>query len=255
MPATFVIRKIAYHYSDEYLYVHTPGSIENIFSSKEEAYKKWHELERERLEEVDLGDTEQLSPCSREYLKEALEFKAYWKRKFNEEIVQIDEYGNVYCERDTRLPKDLSDQEIEEIRDVLKLNFYEITEYENAPAFYAIWLKDKMKYHEYLGTPYFYSTYIQALEAVKSKMNDLLEKKEIKGTLREISHSPLLLQSLINHSNTISYDKDKKLLTTNYINQNEAIALNELLKDKLFEIKEIPMSMVENIDNWAFEEM
>jgi len=130
MNKTYVIRKIAYHYSDDHLYVHTLGGIENTFSSEEEAKNEFLRLERAALESTDLGDTAQLSGCSNDFINEAKRFKSYYKRKFNEDIVKINEYGTIFCERGTTIPKGLSDEDILSIRQTLNMKYYELSEYE-----------------------------------------------------------------------------------------------------------------------------
>jgi hypothetical protein len=80
-------------------------------------------------------------------------------------------------------------------------------------------------------------------------------RKTLKGTFEELSNNPIFLKSLVNSSDKIEYDEDKGELRTKYPSKDESIALNELLKQKVFEIKEIPISMVENIEHWTYEQM
>jgi len=253
MNKTYVIRKIAYHYSDDHLYVHTIGGIENTFQSEDEAKTEFLRLEREALEGCDLGDTAQLSGCDNNYLKEAMAFKRYYKQKFGEDVVKVNEYGTIFCERGTTIPKGLSDDDIIYIRKILDLKFYELSSFEGNPIFYGIWLNETNSFQEYCGAPYFFSTYSEALKKAKENLNFMT--KTLKGTFEELSNNPIFLKSLVNSSDKIEYDENRKELITKYPSKDESIALNELLKEKVFEIKEIPISMVENIEHWTFEQM
>lgn len=253
MSKTFVIRKIAYHYSDDHLYVHTVGGIENTFTSEDEAKAEFLRLERQALENCDLGDTAQLSGCNNDYTKEAMAFKRYYKQNFGEDIVKINEYGTISCERGTSIRKGLSDNDILYIRKVLGLKFYELSSFEGSPVFYGIWLNETNQFHEYCGAPYFFSTYTEALQKAKEYLTYM--GKTLNGELNELSNNPIFLKSLINSSDQFEYDYDKMILTVKYPSIDELIALNELLKIKVFEIKEIPISMIENIEHWTYEQM
>ena len=255
MNKTFVIRKMAYHYNDEHLFVHTLGGIENTFTSEEEAKSEFLRLERSALEEIDLGDTAQLSGCSKDFLKEATNFKSYYKRKFNQDIVKINEHGTIHCERGTTIPKGLSDDDILQIRRTLDLKFYELSSYDGEPKFYGIWLKEESKFKEYCGAPYFYDNYAEALKAIRSELTYHFHNKKIPGSLESLTKNPSFLKSLISNSNNLEYDTSNQTLKVKYLNQDEATALNELLNSKPHEIKEISYSNVKDIEHWIYEEM
>ncbi len=256
MSKTFVIRKMAYLYNDEYLFVHTPGSIENTFSTEEEAKSMLLKLEREAFQQISLSDIEALSGVSLNFIKEGRAFKAFCEKRFGEGIVKMDKNGNVFCEPGTQLPKELNDEDILEIRNILGVKFYELSEYEGTPVFYGIWLIEEGKFKDYCTAPYFFNSYTDASKALRRGLPTLLRRKKIEGTLEEISESPVLLKSLINSSDKLLYNETQKVLSmTRTLHEDEAIALNELLKEKLFEIREIPMSEVENIENDCYEIM
>ena len=257
MKNTYIIRKVAYHYSDEYLYVHTLGNIESTFENEEDAKRELIRLEREALEKIELNDVEQLSPCSNTYHKEALAFKHFYKQKIGEDIVKISEYGNAFCERDVRISKDLSDEDILTIRRMLNLKFYELTEYTSKPVFYGVWINRDNKFLEYLGEPYFFNSYTEGIKEARKRLSyQLSESNSPKGTLSELSNHPVLLKGFINNVRGIEYNEEEKELNIKYgIKPDELIGLNELLKEKVFEIREIPISRIEHINQWHFEEM
>lgn len=253
MSKKFVIRKIAYHYSDDHWFFHTIGGIQGIFDSEEIARKEFLRLEREALESVDLGDTAQLSGCDNTYLKEALEFKSYYRSTFGEDIVRQGAHGMLSCERGTYLPKGLRDEELLKVRKMLDLKFYELYAFENEPVFYGVWIKKQGKFMEWFNAPYFYNTYAEALDNAHQSMSNTLSRSSFKGSLEELSESPVLLSSLVNTSNQIEYDVDQKELRTKFLQKGDAIALHELLKEKAFEIREIPLAEVQRIDPEIYE--
>lgn len=255
MNKTFVIRKIAYHYSDDYLYVHTIGGIEAIFQDEAEARSAFMKLERAALENADLGDIDPLSGCSNEYTERALKFKRYSKRNFERDIVKVDEYGTVYSERGTKLPRGLSDTMLLEIREILGLKFYELSQYVGEPFFYGIWENESDKFLSYGNAPYFYNSFIDALKKLKSQLRNYFMNKTFVGAMDELSDNPAFLQSLINSSDKLSYNEQEQTLSSKYLSEDQAVALNELLKVKGFEIRSLPLAEVQDIDHWTYEEM
>jgi len=193
-----------------------------------------------------------LSGCGNGFLNEARAFRDYYEQKFKTNIVKY-EHGIFFCERGTTIPKGLSDKDILDIRKILGLKFYELSEFEGSPIFYGIWMNGADKFQGFSGVPYFFDTYEEALK--KAEENPNFTIRTLNGTLEELSNSPILLKSLINSAYGIEYDEEKKVLRTKHLSTYESIALNELLKVKMFEIKEIPMSTVENIEHWIYEEM
>lgn len=256
---TYVIRKIAFHYSDEYLYVNTIGGIEQVFDNKEEAEAEWFRLEREAFEEQDLGDIEQFSPCSGKHSKEVKVFNEFIKSKTGQDIAVI-ENDFVYCEMDTFLPEGLSDSDILHIREITGVKFYELAEFDGSPSFYGIWLKKPFVKNEgylnYNGAPYFYNSREEALTEVKRKNAEILgSTKKIDISIEDLTETPVLFQSFVESSKNIKYNFDEKCLEIGYLNDDELVTLNGLLKNPCFEIREISYDEVKDIDHWTYEEM
>ena len=79
--------------------------------------------------------------------------------------------------------------------------------------------------------------------------------KTFKGGMSTLSETPMLLHSFVNNTSRVTYDDEKQCLTTGYLDKDEALALHELLKDKVFEIKTLSLAEVEEIDNVSYETM
>jgi len=90
---------------------------------------------------------------------------------------------------------------------------------------------------------------------MKSELKTHFQDKQIEGTIDEISETPSFLKSLISSTKRFVYDSENNMLKTNFPNDDESIALNELLKNKPLEIKEIPLAEVKSIEHWTYEQM
>ena len=259
MQKTYVIRKIAYHYSDEYLYVHTLGGIHEILHNEEEAMQLLAKLERDSWAQTSLGDIEPFSPCCSGDVDKLVAFRVYCQRKLGLDLVKVSEYGRLYCEYDTRLPTDLSDEIILDIRRISGVKFYDLSVYEGEPSFYGVWGTGQygtpLGYVQYSEALYFHNTYVEALDWVKSQLSGILSHKEISGSLAELSNTPSFLRSLINSSERLMYDENKSVLTTRFLKDEEAVALQELLKEKVLEIKALDLGSVKDISHYQYEIM
>ncbi len=259
MQKTYVIRKVAYHYSDEYLYVHTLGGIHEILHKEEEAKQLLAKLERDAWAETALGDIEPFSPCCSGDVDKLVAFRLFCQRRLGLDLVKVSEYGRLYCEYDAYLPEGLSDDTILNIRRISGVKFYDLSVYEGEPTFYGIWgtgnYETQLGYIEYSDALYFHNSYVEALEWTKNHLSGVLSHKEISGSLSELSSTPAFLRSLINSSERLNYDEDKSVLTTHFLKDAEALALQELLKEKVMEIKALDLGSVRDISHDQYEIM
>jgi len=212
------------------------------------------------LESHDLGDIENLSSCSNNFDQKAKSFKHYFKNQFGVDIVSVDEYGNIFCERDTYIPKGLTDQQIMDIRRTSGIKFYELSEFSGEPTFFGVWKKATyFKDSGFIGygdeVHYFFDSYQEAIKESKKYLKSFLGRKTFAGTMSTLSETPMLLHSFVNNTSSVAYDEEKQCLTTNYLQEDEALALHELLKDKVFEIRTMSLAEVDAIDHMAYEIM
>lgn len=258
MNKTFVIRQIAYLYNDEYLSEHTMGGVKQVFSSEEEARKELIRLEREAFARFDLSSIEQFSGCSDRKDLVADRFDQYYQRRFGVEIVKTSQYGK-YCESGTYLPKDLTDEDVMDIREIGEIKFYDLAEFPGKPIFWGIWKKEqyfaKPGWLDWLDAPLFFNSIENAAEVAIDKLTQMFYDLKIKGELPEISENPVILQSILDHSSGLTYDQEKRQLRIDYITDAEARTLNELLKEKVYEIKKLELEEVESIEHWMYERM
>jgi len=71
---------------------------------------------------------------------------------------------------------------------------------------------------------------------------------ELEGSLESLSDQPILLKALIRTDYALSYDEDKQILNIG-LWQNEALyAVNALLKQPLFEVKQIELEEIQRLE-------
>ena len=263
--ATYIIRKSAYAYSDEYYYEQALGVITETFTDKDEAYARLTKLEVPNFRRYDMGEIEQLSICGylHKYQKERHALDDYLMDTLGFTILtRVEDTDDLYVDMNTHLPDALSDEEIMKIRELTGIRFHELSVFENEIKFYAIWLPLLNKFHHVEhgnaeDAIYFFNSYDEALQYA-SKMNltrILRDHKPLHGTLEALSDQPAMLKSFIEATEHISYDEDTKEIKTNYQFwlAGGFGGLNALLKNPLFEIRDFPYEQAKHVPYAPFE--
>lgn len=259
---TYVIRKVAYHYNDEYFYAHTLGGIQNIYHDEAEAKKKFLALETQAFRWLDLGNIKELSPCGypNEYKQQREALDQYFREILGESLFRNSRHDDrLYMKLDTYLPKHLTDEQIMQIREITGIRFYELGEFENEVVFYAIWItRDEKFYSIDAGSSgesiYFFNSYEEAIKGAKELFRYFLQDKSLTGTLEELTEQPSILMSLIQQSNSLRLDQNKATLEIDYyLNGDDLISLNALLKQPIFEIRTLSLSEAKKIPHTPFE--
>lgn len=262
MEKKYVIRKSAFHYSDDHFYFHVHGiTVGDVFDDHSTAFKTLLELEKDAYTTIDLGQIEPFSDCSDNVdIQKMIRLKYYLEVELGlQNILTQNEHGRVYAKRDTYLPKDISTEQILKIRTLSGLKFYDLITFQGIPQFFGIWKKKPFYSEEgflkVMDAICFYNSFIEAFnEAVRYSPYDL-RSVEIVGSLEEITDMPIILRSLISSSTSINYDEDEEKLSLNGLSNTEWASLCTLLKEKPFEIKLLGMEDVKNIDHSNYEAM
>jgi hypothetical protein len=258
---TYIIRKVAYHYSDEYLYVHTLGGIQHVYQSEAEAKQKLQALESKAFRVLDLGDIEQLSPCGyhNKFKQQREALDQYLREILGESLFHKSGHDDsLYMVLGTYLPNSLTDEQIMRIREISGIKFHELGEFEDEVIFYTIWITRTQKFYSadagrYGESIYFFNSYEEAIEGAKELFSAFLWGKSLEGTLEELTEQPSILMSLISQSNALRYDPKKASLEIAHgLRGEELISLNALLRQPIFEIRTIPLSEAEKIPHDPF---
>jgi len=244
MVKKYVIRQVAFRYSDDHFYSHEMGGIKgDIFTDYVEAHNTLMELERDSYLATDLGDIEPFSACSSDVnMDKIIQLKIYVDQQLGQNILKIDNYGRISADRETYLTKNITNEQLSMIRFKSGLKFYELVEFADEPQFFGIWEKSPFHKSEGFrsdeGTIYFYNTYVEAYnEAIKYCSYSNLNDTKIKGKLEDITDMPMILKSLLKNSNDFNYDEVVEELTIKNTYTTEWGALSTLLRNKPFEIR------------------
>lgn len=261
---TYVIRKIAYFYSDEYYYEARVGGITKIYHDEAAAQQALTKLETARFRSLDFGDIEQTSPCGRpqKYRADREQLHQYFLTTFGQSIFTHDpQWDRLYVDMQTYLPDSMTDEQIMKIRDISKIRFYELSAYEEPEVhFYAIWLVQENKFLQVeIGQDdnaiYFFNSYDEALEGIE-ELRYKFERVTLKGRLEELSYQPSLLRSLIEGNKAFNYNEAEGSLAFTYnMEVKDLIALNALLKEPIYGIRTIPLEEAAKIPHDPFEWM
>jgi hypothetical protein len=249
----YVIRKAAFHYSDDCYYHHSWGIVfgDTIYEDYEVAYSDLLKLEREEYIKNDVGDFSCFhSSYEGRNFDETLRFKKFMEEQFGDTFFTTADNGSFGVKRDTFLPKTLTIEQVEKIRYLSGLKFYELVSFADEPIFYGIWGKTPFYKEDFFlctlrDSQYFYNSYFEAFQAAINEAPDIHDRIEIKGTLAQISNTPQILQSFINLSNNISFNEEKKVLSFSYLDKKDWASLYPLLKKKPFEIRTLTFEEVQ----------
>lgn len=250
----YVIRKVAYEYSDEYHFSVGFRGIKSIYQDENEAKEQLKVLECKAFRKWDLGDIEQFSGCNQDFENQRKSLNKYLEKTLGKSLFCESEYGDIYIESETFLPEEITDEQIMQIRQISGVRFYELAEFEEDIAFYAMWLNRENRFctqrdiKEPNHLPYFpdvccfFTTYEEALEGLGDVFNNF--EFLLEGKLEELSQQPSMLKSLIRQSQSLTYNAEKNILEVKcfYYFLDEFTSLNALLKDPIFEIKSIPLA-------------
>ena len=178
------------------------------------------------------------------------------KKSFLTKFKDSDHY---YVEMGTYIPKHVTDEQIMKIREITGIRFHELSVFEDVPMFYAIWLpaSNKFRQVEYgdaKNAIFFFNSYDEALTNA-SEQYWYRDERLLHGTLSELSDQPELLKSFIAATEGIEYNDDLNKLEFYYpFRQNGGFgALNALLKQPLFEIREFPYEQAKDVPHEPFE--
>ncbi|NTV64689.1 MAG: hypothetical protein HGA65_14320 [Oscillochloris sp.] len=258
----YVIRQVAYRYSDEFFYVHTLGGIHAVYTDYDAALRDLHALECAAFRHADFSTLEAFSPCGdgRSHHQRRAALDRYLQEQCGTSFFIRDD-GHLYADDDAYLPAGITDAQIMQIREITGVTFYELGAFESAVVFYGLWLTREGRFYQVdagtLGAAdYFFNTYDQALAAANTLLADALWGTVLHGTVEELSEQPALLRSLLAQHQTLTYDPALPGLTLRHLAHDGALLmLNALLRQPLFEVRTIPLDVARTFRHILFEVM
>ena len=240
---TYVIREKYFGYNDEVFYV-AGNRIANVFEDKQQAEAAYKQLEIKGARDFALYEVESLFNATEEELQKLDDFV------FARCGEHICEAGDI---SDDVLPVSLSDDDTFEFIQLAGMQKFQLVEFENQVKFYGLWSVKKQRWVEEHDECFAGLIYSENLDAFKSKVEHIFADYdysaiELKGSLEELSAQPILLQAMISAQSGLSYDEAKQTLVIDAWQDEALYAVNSLLKQPLFEIKEIGLEEIQTIE-------
>ena len=240
---SYVIREKYFGYNDETFYV-AGNRIANVFDNKQQAELAYKKLEIDGARDFALYEVESLFDADEALLQQLDDFV------YSRCGEHICEEGDI---SDDVLPVSLSDDDTFEFIQLAGMQKFQLVEFENQVKFYGLWSVKKQRWVEEHDECFAGLIYSENLDAFKSKVEHIFADYdysaiELKGSLEELSAQPILLQAMISAQSGLSYDEAKQTLVIDAWQDEALYAVNSLLKQPLFEIKEIGLEEIQTIE-------
>ena len=240
---SYVIREKYFGYNDETFYV-AGNRIANVFDNKQQAELAYKKLEIDGARDFALYEVESLFDADEALLQQLDDFV------YSRCGEHICEAGDI---SDDVLPVSLSDDDTFEFIQLAGMQKFQLVEFENQVKFYGLWSVKKQRWVEEHDECFAGLIYSENLDAFKSKVEHIFADYdysaiELKGSLEELSAQPILLQAMISAQSGLSYDEAKQTLVIDAWQDEALYAVNSLLKQPLFEIKEIGLEQIQTIE-------
>ena len=246
--STYVIRAKCFGYNDEVFYV-AGNRIANVFHDKAQAEQRYKQLEIEAARNFALYEVEALFNASQEKLK-ALD--AFVFERCGKHIATGYEVS-----RDT-LPIELSDDDTFEFVQRAGMQSYQFISFEQAPVFYALWSVKQQEWYKTYDEFFTGLIYAASPEQLKDQLEFIFDEQdsssEFTGALEDLSSTPALLYALITSHPNINYNAKNQQIRINDWDTDALYSINALLKNPLFEIREISLDALQEIEAGLVQE-
>ena len=241
--ATYVIRAKYFGYNDEVFYI-AGNRIANIFDNKQQAEATYKQLEIDSARDFALYEVESLFEADEEQLRLLDEFVF---SRCGEHILDDDELSMDV------LPASLNDEDTFEFVQLAEMQKFQLIQFDQEVKFYGLWSMKKQQWFEEHDEGFAGLVYSENPELLRNSVGEIFAEYDysaihLNGTVLELSEQPILLEALIATESGLSYDDNKKILTIDAWQDEALYAVNPLLKQPLFEVKEIGLDEIQDIE-------
>lgn len=246
--SSYVLRSYCFGYNDENFYVNG-WQIGKIIDNREEAESTYRKLQLDYLRQIDLSEHEYVFNGSQKYLEK---IDKYLHEKTGKHVLEGD-----YVDSNRELHMELSDDDLFAFGEFADMRAYKLIEFDDEPVFYALYNPREKDFVKYYDESFEGLVYGNSQEEVNGLIADYAYDADFvgRGTLESLSDNPVLLKQLIDSAKGIKYSEAKKKLTVAHTDGNSAAALNELLKEPIFEIREMDAQSIKKLEDEIMEEM
>lgn len=247
--ATFVIREKYFGYNDEVFY-ETGSRIHNVFTDQVQAEVVYKQLEIAAARNFPLYEVESLFEASEEELN-ALDVFVF--SRCGEHIIE-----EGYLVEDV-LPETLNDEDTFEFLQRANISNYQLLVFDQDAKFYGLWSLKEQDWFKQYDEDFTGLIYATSADQLKAHAGHIFEDYddadiELQGSIEDLSHHPVLFQSMIGTSEGLFYDENTHTLTIRAWDSDALFAIHPLLKQPLFEIRELSVPEIQRIEEELREE-
>lgn len=240
--STYVIRAKCFGYNDEVFYV-AGNRIANVFSDKAQAEATYRQLEINSARDFGLYEVESLFDADEATLQ-ALD--AFVFERCGEHIYEDGEIS------DAPLPDELSDDDTFEFIQRADMQAFQLVHFETEPKFHALWINKTQDYLKIHDECFSTLAYAETAEGLNDDVEIIFYEYEsplvLTGALEQLSETPVLLQAAIDtHKKNAKYNASKQELTIKH-DTDTLLSINALLKEPLFEIRQLSIEEIQEIE-------
>lgn len=248
--STYVIRAKCFGYNDEVFYV-AGNRIANIFHNQQQAEKTYKQLEINDAREFNLYEVESLFDMPEEELNVLDEFVF---ERCGDHIIQSGEVS-----RDP-LPSSLSEEDTFEFIQRAQMQKYQLIRFDEEVKFIALWSNKQQDFVKEYDEFFAGLVYAATPEELKSKLSAIFDEYDgssiqLTGSLEQLSHTPALLQAAIAINPNINFNASQQTLCIENWDDEALYSVNALLKEPLFEMRDISIDKVQEIEAGLAEEI
>lgn len=241
--ATYVIRAKYFGYNDEVFYI-AGNRIANIFDNKQQAEATYKQLEIDGARDFALYEVDSLFEADEEKLRSLDEFVF---SRCGEHILDDDELSMDI------LPVSLNDEDTFEFVQLAEMQKFQLVQFDQDAKFYGLWSMKKQQWLEEHDEGFAGLVYSENPELLGKSVGKVFAEYDdcsirLAGSLSELSAQPVLLKALIGAESGLSYDENKQELIIDFWQQEALYAVNPLLKQPLFAIREISLEDIQRIE-------
>ncbi len=244
----FVLRSYCFGYNDENFYV-AGWQVGKIFDNREEAEATYRKLQVQYLNNLDLSEHEYVFDGEKEYLEK---IDQWLFEKTGKHVFDGD-----YVDRDSNVHTELSEDDLFEFGEFAGMHAYKLIEFDDEPVFYTLYDPRDDDYVRFFDEDFEGPVYANS----QDELNELIAQQayemdwEAFGSLESLSDNPVLLQQLIDSSKGLNYNENKKRLSVRDPRKSSAAGLNELLKEPIYEIREMNAEEIRKLENEMMEDI
>ena len=241
----YALRASCFGYNDENFYV-CGSRIEKLFNEREKAEAAYRKAQLKYLRDIDLGEHEKFFNGDDDYVRKMAEFI---KAKTGESILS----DGGWVEMDTKAHTNMSDDDLFEFGEKGGVTAFKLIEFEDDAPFVALFNTRTEAYCKTVDEAFEGLIYGASRDELLGSIGDYAlevewEDIELQGSLEALSETPAVLRNLINSVDEFEYDEDEGVLRLGYPETAHIVSLNALLREPLFEFRELSLDEILDIE-------